>query len=217
MLNINHTTPTTTDITDILTHNENLLAKQFNRANAKVISALRKGFHFNYVMCEDLASEGIAYAARYFLDATRDAELTTDGLIRTATWAAKNRAKDLLRYLDRRPESLSLDKTEFDDDGELLAESPLMTWASLRAWQERAYDRRWRMLGEFAYRHLEDLFDLLHLSPLRREVFRRIYLENEKTAVVCADVHIKPNYAYGIVFAVKKGLAAVGPAFLRAA
>lgn len=195
------------------TENENLLTKYFDLAFRKVVNNLGKKFFFNATTIESLAAEGIEYAARYYLKGI--AELTPENLTGMATWKALNLAADLLRRQQRRPEALTLDDTLVGDDGETVEESPTLTRASLRAWQDQSYDNKWRELGDYAYRHLEEMFDLLNLSDLRRDVFRKIYLEEQPVAKVSSDHDIKPNYAYGIVFGVKEGLSKVGPAFLR--
>ena len=196
---------------------ESLLTKCFDRSLQKVIACLRKKFFFDAHTTESLASEGLEYAARYYLNGADTANLTDKTLTSLAVWKAQNLAADLLRRQQRHPEALVLDDAEIGEDGETVAESPLLARASMRAWNERSANVSWRRLGAYAYERLDEMFDLLRLNPLRRRIFRDIYLEKRPVAEVCAEQGIKPNYAYGIVFGVKEGLSRIGPAFLRAA
>lgn len=193
------------------------LAKCFDRCLAKVIAHLRKKFFFDADTLESLAAEGIEYAARFYLNTNRADALTAQNLTGLASWKAQNLAADLLRRQQHRPAHLSLDENEVRGKDEEVAESPQLARAALRDWQNRSYDRSWRELGDYAYRRLDEMFDSLNLNPLRRAVFREIYLDGQPVAEVSKRHGIKPNYAYGIVFGVKEGLSRIGPAFLRAA
>ena len=198
-------------------NNELTLANCFGRCLANVIFRLSKKFFFDASALEALAADGIEYAARIYLNANTTSSLTEKNLTGLANWKAEKLAADLLRRQQHRPEHLSIDGKDVGDEGEEMAESPQLARAALRNWQNTSYDRSWRELGDYAYRHLDEMFDSLNLNPLRRTVFREIYLDGQPVAEVSKRHGIKPNYAYGIVFGVKDGLSRIGPAFLRAA
>ena len=157
-------------------NNEQTLANCFGRCLANVIFRLSKKFFFDASTLEALAADGIEYAARIYLNANTTTSLTEKNLTGLANWKAEKLAADLLRRQQHRPEHLSIDGKDVGDEGEEMAESPQLARAALRNWQNTSYDRSWRELGDYAYRHLDEMFDSLNLNPLRRTVFREIYL-----------------------------------------
>ena len=157
-------------------NNELTLANCFGRCLANVIFRLSKKFFFDASTLEALAADGIEYAARIYLNANTTSSLTEKNLTGLANWKAEKLAADLLRRQQHRPEHLSIDGKDVGDEGEEMAESPQLARAALRNWQNTSYDRSWRELGDYAYRHLDEMFDSLNLNPLRRTVFREIYL-----------------------------------------
>jgi len=173
-------------------------------------------WRLDHRLCENFAQEGIEYAVRLYLRADAKAVLSEGNLTGLATWKAKNLALDWLKRTNRRPDLLLLDAAaQAVDDDMPCAENQRLMHAEYDNWRYAECDRCWKELGRHAYEHLEELFDLLNLSTLRREVFRAVYLEAQPVVEVCERYGIKSNYAYGIVFGVRKGLAEIGPAFLR--
>lgn len=210
-------TSTSKDVTSLIASNILEFNHCFQRVLARVTATIHRKFDLNHHTAEEVASTGMVYASHVFLDGPHPAPFTEEVLTRLAIWKASNAAKDWLRHERLRPDTLLLGDIVSNEDGEVIPESPLLSQYAFRVAREQAADRRWQALGDFAYRHLEKMFDLLNLNPLHRAVYRAIDLEKRPVDETCARYNITRVYAYVIVHKVKQGLRRVGPDYLRAA